>query len=67
MRLVQRLLFYPDGCVAGLTPSIFPTQDVFAELGGVHTPAAWRHHAEAFLEQSLQNLGETIDIISMLL
>lgn len=60
--LVQGLLFYPDGRVDGLTASFLPTQDVFAELRRVHSSAAWRHHGEAFLEQSLQHLSRKSEV-----
>lgn len=56
--LVQRLLFYPDGRVDGLTASLLPTQDVLTELRRVHSSAARCHHGETFLEQSLQHLSK---------
>ncbi|TNN62206.1 hypothetical protein EYF80_027586 [Liparis tanakae] len=54
--LVQRFLFYPDGRVEAETPPVLATQHVLAELGRVHAAAARRRHAEAFLEQTLQDL-----------
>lgn len=54
--LVQRLLLYPDGCVHGLTPPVFTTQHVLAELRRVHSSATGRRHTEALLEETLQHL-----------
>lgn len=54
---VQRFLFDPDrGAGDGLAMPQVTTQDVLAELGRVDPPAAGRLDAEAFLEQTLQDL-----------
>lgn len=54
--LVQRLLFYPEGRVHVLAPPVLTTQHVLAELRWVDSAPAWRRHAEALLEQTLQDL-----------
>lgn len=56
MLSVQRFLFYPDGGVDGETPPVLATQHVLAELGRVHAAATRGGHAEALLEEALQNL-----------
>lgn len=56
-RLVQRFLLDPDrGAADGLAVPQVATQDVLAELGRVDPPAAGRLHAEALLEETLQDL-----------
>lgn len=55
--LVQRFLFDPDrGTGEGLAVPQVATQDVLTELGRVDSPTAGRLDAEAFLEETLEDL-----------
>jgi hypothetical protein len=55
--LVQGLLLYPDGSGGGLRSPLLPAKYILAELGGVHATPTGRSHAEAPLEQPLQDLS----------
>lgn len=57
--LVQRFLLDPDGGAGdGLAGPQVPAQDVLAELGRVHPPAAGGPDGEALLEEAFKDLWE---------
>lgn len=54
--LVQWLLFYPDDGGYSGCPSQFPSEDVFTELGRVHTSSTGTHNFKSSLLQPLEDL-----------
>lgn len=56
VRLVQRLLLYPDDRGPAGRPPQFPPQDVLAELGRVHSSSTGGHDFKSSLLQPLEDL-----------
>jgi hypothetical protein len=54
--LVQWLLFYPDDWGYSGCPPQFPSEDIFTELGRVHSSSTGTHNFKSSLLQPLKDL-----------